>query len=170
MKRNESSGLALCHDPSVLDGVREKNRIRSSWKTRPRSEVPVQRLGRKGFGRGEVNGLQSRRQAEYQFWLADRVNYATLLLCDSVEIDPDIRSGIPVLRGTRVPLSQALAEIADGSSIVEIADDLEIDERTIRGFIEGFSVWMDRPFKLEHSSWMNARTARSCGGNANSKA
>ena len=29
---------------------------------------------------------------------------------------------------------------------VEIADDMEIDECTIRGFIEGFSVWMDRPF------------------------
>jgi uncharacterized protein (DUF433 family) len=87
------------------------------------------------------------RHAKYQSWLADRVNYATLLLCDSVEIDPDIRSGVPVLRGTRVPLSQALAEIAEGSSIAEIADDLEIDECTIRGFIEGFSVWMDRPFK-----------------------
>lgn len=146
MKKNESSGLALSPGPSESDEVREKNRIRSSWKTRPRFPVQVQPSGRKKLRGWEGGDLPSTRHVKYQSWLADRVNYATLLLCDSVEIDPDIRSGVPVLRGTRVPLSQALAEIAEGSSIVEIADDMEIDVSTIRGFIEGFSVWMDRPF------------------------
>lgn len=146
MEKNQSSGLALCPDPSESEEVREKNRIRSSWKTLPRSLVQIQRSDRKDIRGWKGGDLPSMRHVKYQSWLADRVNYATLLLCDSVEIDPGIRSGVPVLRGTRVPLSQALAEIAEGSSIVEIADDMEIDVSTIRGFIEGFSVWMDRPF------------------------
>ncbi len=74
------------------------------------------------------------------------MNHAVLLLSDSIELHADIRSGVPVLRGTRVPLSQVLAEIGDGASIVEIADDLEIDENTIREFIQGFSILVDRPF------------------------
>ncbi len=127
--------------------LREIGQNRSAWIVLPRHEVPIQKMPeRKNMATWEGVSTLPMRHLEHQFWLADRMNYAKLLLSDSIEVHADIRSGVPVLQGTRVPLSQVLAEIADGASITEIADDLEIDENPIREFIQGFSIFVDRPF------------------------
>ena len=56
-----------------------------------------------------------------------------------IEINPDIRSGVPVLRGTRIPVSQIFMEIADNRTINDIAEDLEIDETFLTNFIKSLS-------------------------------
>lgn len=39
---------------------------------------------------------------------------------------PDIRNGIPVIRGTRFPVYRMLAELSDGYSIHEISEEFDI--------------------------------------------
>ena len=68
------------------------------------------------------------------------------MLHESVEVDPEKRGGVPVLRGTRLTLAQLLAEIADGRHVVEIASDFEIDLEMAKRFLEGLSLSLDRPF------------------------
>ena len=127
------------------DELRAINQPRSSWTMRPRSSIPLEVPPRKALTTWTGGTPITAHYVHYQMWIADRMNYAISLLSSSVEVDSDIRSGIPVFRGTRVPVSQVLAEIADGSTVDEIADDLDIDADAIRGFIECISVVVDRP-------------------------
>ena len=70
---------------------------------------------------------------------------AIRLLNDSIEIDPGVLGGVPVVRGTRVSVARVLAEIADNSSISEVADNLEIDSQLLKNIVEGFSISLDQP-------------------------
>ena len=54
-------------------------------------------------------------------WVAARVRYASLLLSESVEINRKVRGGVPVIRGTRIPLSRVLMELADDRSPSDLA-------------------------------------------------
>ncbi|HJT36505.1 MAG TPA: DUF433 domain-containing protein [Pirellulales bacterium] len=77
--------------------------------------------------------------------LAERLSVAIRLLNDSIEIDPGVLGGVPVVRGTRVSVARVLAEIADNSSISEVADNLEIDSQLLKNIVEGFSISLDQP-------------------------
>jgi uncharacterized protein (DUF433 family) len=78
--------------------------------------------------------------------LDKRLRTAASMLHDSVEINIDKRGGVPMLKGTRVPIALIIAELAGNASLAEIADDLELDEGLIRGFLEGLAIHFDRPF------------------------
>lgn len=78
--------------------------------------------------------------------LADRLSLAIRLLNNSIEIDPDVLGGVPVVRGTRVSVARVLAEIADNTSLPAIADNLEIDPQLLKNIIEGLSIRLDQPF------------------------
>ena len=78
--------------------------------------------------------------------MAQRLHEATVVLQDSIEINVGKRGGVPVLRGTRVPIAQILAELANNFSLAEIADDLDLSEDLIRGFLQGMALHFDRPF------------------------
>ena len=132
-------------EPSESRKLEKIGRQRSAWKMQPRGVIPGPVPEREDSPMWEGVSTSEMRHVEHHLWLANRMNYARLLMSGSIEIDPDIRSGVPVMRGTRVPLSQVLAEIADGASIEVIADDLEIDETPIREFIQSFSIFVDQP-------------------------
>lgn len=53
----------------------------------------------------------------------------------SLEIDPDRRGGVPCLPGTRFTVAQVLAELADGDSVSELVDNLDLDEKSIKDFL-----------------------------------
>jgi uncharacterized protein (DUF433 family) len=53
----------------------------------------------------------------------NRIDWSHCLL---VEIRPEIQSGAPVLRGTRLPISAILDNTAYGVSVAEIAEQFEI--------------------------------------------
>jgi uncharacterized protein (DUF433 family) len=78
-------------------------------------------------------------------WIAERLQYSLVLLKDWIEVDPLKRSGVPVLRGTRFTVSQMLAELADGRSSVELAEDFDLDIVVIQNVLHGFSIYLDRP-------------------------
>jgi uncharacterized protein (DUF433 family) len=69
---------------------------------------------------------------------------ATLL--ESVEVDPQRRSGLPVLWGTGFTVSQALAELADSTGVIEVADNFDLDPSTIRNMLNGLSLMFQRPY------------------------
>lgn len=84
-------------------------------------------------------------EADESAQLLERIAFGLSLLRESVTVDPEVRGGVPVLKDTRFPLSRILAELAAGASITQLAEDYEIDEKTIRSFLEGLAIHLDRP-------------------------
>jgi uncharacterized protein (DUF433 family) len=67
-------------------------------------------------------------------------------LSESVEVDPQRRSGLPVLWGTGFTVSQALAELAESAGVVEVAGNFDLDQGTIRNMLNGLSLMFQRPY------------------------
>jgi uncharacterized protein (DUF433 family) len=78
-------------------------------------------------------------------WLSQRLDSALTVLSETVEIDPEIRGGVPVVRGTRVPVARILAELAGDSRLSEIADDLGVDLQTLKNLVNGIATKIERP-------------------------
>ena len=55
---------------------------------------------------------------------------------DKIVIDPEIRHGKPVIRGTRVPVDIILGSIAGGMSIEEVAKEYGIKKEDVLAAIE----------------------------------
>jgi uncharacterized protein (DUF433 family) len=72
---------------------------------------------------------------------------AVATLKDRVEIDAARQQGVPVLRGTRLKVSQLLAELAESPGIDEVADDLELDSDAVRDVLHCLSISLDRPLE-----------------------
>jgi uncharacterized protein (DUF433 family) len=85
-------------------------------------------------------------ELDKETWLAQRRWVSDILLLRVVEINPAIRKGVPILRGTRMTISQILGELADGRSTIDISDAFDIDLAQIRMFLEGIAMQFDRPF------------------------
>lgn len=67
-------------------------------------------------------------------------------LSHCVEIDPQKRGGVPVLRGTRFTIAQVLAELADTDGVDQVAESYELEADLIREVLEGMSLLMQKPF------------------------
>ena len=52
--------------------------------------------------------------------------------CDLVEIVPGKVSGVPVIKGTRVPADQVLASLDGGESVEEVAYNYDLQPAVIR--------------------------------------
>ncbi|MCG7848231.1 MAG: DUF433 domain-containing protein [ANME-2 cluster archaeon] len=55
---------------------------------------------------------------------------------DRVIIDPEIRHGKPIIKGTRVSVDVILGSLAGGMEIQEIADEYGIDKKDMQAAIE----------------------------------
>lgn len=98
--------------------------------------------------RNQFTGINvpKNRALRHEEWIVERLRFAAIMLRDSVTIDAEIRGGVPVLKGTRVPVAQVLAEIADNATVSEIADDLDLEQEVIVKLLEGMAIHLDRPF------------------------
>jgi uncharacterized protein (DUF433 family) len=81
-------------------------------------------------------------------WLAEQARQALHLLRQTVEIDPEKHSGVPVLRGTRFTLAQLFVEMSEGRGILEIAESFHLDKDQLRELLEGLSMHFDRPLPI----------------------
>ena len=54
---------------------------------------------------------------------------------DRIEINSKVRHGQPVIRGTRVPVTRILAEVAAGTSFDEIARQYDVTAEDIRAAV-----------------------------------
>jgi uncharacterized protein (DUF433 family) len=77
--------------------------------------------------------------------LAKRLQHAIQQLHGCVEVSLAIRGGIPVVKGTRFTVAQVLAELAEGRSIVEVADDFDLDLACLKNLLHSFAICLDRP-------------------------
>jgi uncharacterized protein (DUF433 family) len=93
-----------------------------------------------------VDWVPKNRAYQLDEWISERLRIAAMMLRDSVTIDTQVRGGVPVLRGTRVPIAQILAEVADDAKVSEIAENLDIDPDLIVAILEGLAIHLDRPF------------------------
>jgi len=50
-----------------------------------------------------------------------------------------------VIRGTRFPVARVFAEISDGLSLSEIAEDFDLDVNMLRKLVEGLAILFERP-------------------------
>jgi len=54
---------------------------------------------------------------------------------DRIEIDPDVHFGKPVIRGTRVPVTRILGEVAAGVPWNEIESQYDVTAEDIRAAV-----------------------------------
>ena len=52
--------------------------------------------------------------------------------CPLVEVIPGKVSGVPLLKGTRLPAATILENYAGGSPVAEIAENFDVPEKTIQ--------------------------------------
>lgn len=62
--------------------------------------------------------------------------YTYRAMNDRIEIRPDVRFGKPVIRGTRVPVTAVLAEVASGIPWTEIETEYGITADDIKAAVE----------------------------------
>jgi len=55
---------------------------------------------------------------------------------DRIVIDPEIRHGKPVIKGTRVPVDIILGSLAGGMSVEEVAEEYGITREDVLAAIE----------------------------------
>jgi uncharacterized protein (DUF433 family) len=67
-------------------------------------------------------------------------------LSQYIDIDPEIRGGVPVLHGTRFTVAQALAELAETSCLTEFSEEFDIDVEVVKNMLIGLSLIFQRPF------------------------
>jgi uncharacterized protein (DUF433 family) len=78
-------------------------------------------------------------------WLTERATYATQQLNDCVEWKSDKLGGAPVLKGTRISVAQILAELGEGQTVAEVAEDFDLDAGLVKRLVQGLAVCLDRP-------------------------
>jgi uncharacterized protein (DUF433 family) len=54
--------------------------------------------------------------------------------CPLVDVNPRVQSGVPVLRGTRVPVQAIVDNFDYGLSVAEISEQFEVKEGGFRRF------------------------------------
>jgi len=97
-------------------------------------------------GQGPLGMSLRRVSLRNQEWIAERLRHAVVMLKESVDVDPEKRGGVPVLKGTRVTLAQILAELAENATLGEIAGDLDLDFELMQKLLRGMAIHLDRPF------------------------
>jgi uncharacterized protein (DUF433 family) len=85
------------------------------------------------------------RKLKTQQWVSECIANGYQALTMSLDIDPDIRGGVPVLKGTGFTASQALAELADTSGVLELSMEFEIDPNVVKEMLNGLSLILQRP-------------------------
>ena len=82
-------------------------------------------------------------------WFIECQAYGLEALGRVVEVDPERRGGVPVMRGTGFTVAQVLAELAETSGVDDVASSFSLDAADIREMINGLSLIMQRPSASE---------------------
>lgn len=122
----------------------------------PKSNKPRRWLDERECDSGCKHGY-SKRVATPEEHLAYRLLYANMLLPECVEVNPNKRGGIPVLRGTRFTVAQILAEISDGRSVHDLCKAFDLDEELVVHFLQALSIYLDRPAPVKVYGALPAR-------------
>ncbi|MEX2285582.1 MAG: DUF433 domain-containing protein [Planctomycetaceae bacterium] len=111
----------------------------------PRPIVQEDLQFRKREATGWEDAFNPSRPGSHAAHIAYRTYMGVLMLRDSIDVDRERRHGIPVLKGTRFTASQVLAQIADGDSLQDLTDGLQLDHDILVNFLRGLSIILDHP-------------------------
>ena len=78
-------------------------------------------------------------------WVAEQVRQAMLALRDCIEFSPYKMGGVPVLKGTRFPVAQIFAQLADGDTVAELAENFELESERISTLLHALAAYINRP-------------------------
>ena len=67
-----------------------------------------------------------------------------IALAPRIIVDPAVRSGKPVIEGTRVPVDLVLGKLAGGMTMEEVAAEYEITMEDFRAVVEHGSLTAER--------------------------
>ena len=87
------------------------------------------------------------RNIDAATWFAQCALYAQEALQQTVEVDPKRRGGVPVIRGTRFTVAQALAELAESEGVKEVADRCTLNGEMLKNLLFGLAALAERPYK-----------------------
>ena len=92
--------------------------------------------------------------AEMRQWtiVNARISHARNAFSQCIDIDPQIMSGIPVVKNTRMPVSMVLANVAANMSLAEMAEDLNLEMESLVLSIRCLASVFDRPAHEYHSA------------------
>ena len=76
--------------------------------------------------------------------IADRWLQGVKQLENFVDVDPNRRGGKPCLKNTRMTVAQIIAQIAEGDSVDDLVEDMELDRDTLVGLLEGLAVVLEK--------------------------
>jgi uncharacterized protein (DUF433 family) len=79
-------------------------------------------------------------------WFVQCAFYGSEQLKSCVDVDPEIRGGVPVLKGSRFTVSETLAELAESSAVEDIAENFDLNKSSIRDLLNGLSLLLNQPF------------------------
>lgn len=68
-------------------------------------------------------------------------------LNESVDIKAKVKSGVPVLKGTRYPVSQLMAELSEDQKLSEICDDCDLEQELVIKFLKGLAILFGQRIK-----------------------
>jgi uncharacterized protein (DUF433 family) len=80
-------------------------------------------------------------------WYFQCAFFGIEMLRSCVDVDPHRRGGVPVLKGTRFTVSEALAEIADTTAIAELTRRFDLDHDVLKDMLNGLSLLLNRPYE-----------------------
>lgn len=60
-----------------------------------------------------------------------------------IEIDPARCGGAPVLDGRRFKLAQLIAQIAEGMTAAQVADEFDLDPTVVTAALNSLALWLD---------------------------
>ncbi|RIK82562.1 MAG: hypothetical protein DCC68_06005 [Planctomycetota bacterium] len=82
-------------------------------------------------------------------WIRETLQTAVARLADAVTVNHDICGGVPVVRGTRMPVSTVLAELADDLCLSDISDDFDIEKEKLVSLLGALSLAFNRDFSRD---------------------
>jgi uncharacterized protein (DUF433 family) len=129
----------------VHDDAPEEEAEGADWSLKPDVPAPPERLmALHGSDWARTSGLKALSAATE--WYIQSQLYGLVKLRGIVEVDPERRGGVPVLRGTRFPVAQVLAELAETEGAEEVAENFDLEARAIRDLLNAFSLLLHRPY------------------------
>jgi uncharacterized protein (DUF433 family) len=66
-------------------------------------------------------------------------------LRDSIEINSAICGAVPVVKGTRFTVAQFFAQLADGDSVADVAENFGLNAQRLNELLHAFATYLDRP-------------------------
>jgi uncharacterized protein (DUF433 family) len=85
--------------------------------------------------------------APMEAWFEQNSRRALTAMADCVDCQPNRLGGVPVLRNSRLSVSQIITELADSDAIAEIADNFDVDEERLRRFVHALAIYFNQPLK-----------------------